>query len=88
MKKLAKRSQMELIKGELPAQANEVAVSEYFLSAYGSNARIGETVRLDTESFHGDYTVPMCISKMTGSLARKPWLTAAGRLPHSLALRM
>lgn len=27
------RSQMELIKGELPTQANEVAVSEYFLSA-------------------------------------------------------
>ncbi|KAI4448415.1 hypothetical protein C823_002935 [Eubacterium plexicaudatum ASF492] len=51
------RSQMELIKGELPTQANEVAVSEYFLSAYGSNAKIGETVRLDTESFHGDYTV-------------------------------
>ena len=57
MKKLAKRSQMELIKGELPTQANEVAVSEYFLSAYGSNAKIGETVRLDTESFHGDYTM-------------------------------
>ena len=26
------RSQMELVKGELPTQANEVAVSEYFLS--------------------------------------------------------
>ncbi len=51
------RSQMELVKGELPAQANEVAVSEYFLSAYGLGAKIGETVRLDTESFHGDYTV-------------------------------
>ncbi len=58
------RSQMELIKGELPAQANEVAVSEYFLSAYGSNARIGETVRLDTESFHGDYTVTGILSNV------------------------
>ena len=58
------RSQMELIKGELPAQANEVAVSEYFLSAYGSNAKIGETVRLDTESFHGDYTVTGILSNV------------------------
>ena len=51
------RSQMELTKGRLPEQANEIAVSEYFLSGYGSGAGIGETVRLDTESFHGDYTV-------------------------------
>ena len=58
------RSQMELVKGELPAQANEVAVSEYFLSAYGSDAKIGETVRLDTESFHGDYTVTGILSNV------------------------
>lgn len=58
------RSQMELVKGELPAQANEVAVSEYFLSAYGPNAKIGETVRLDTESFHGDYTVTGILSNV------------------------
>ena len=58
------RSQMELVKGELPTQANEVAVSEYFLSAYGSNAKIGETVRLDTESFHGDYTVTGILSNV------------------------
>lgn len=31
--------------------------SESFLSAYGSDAGIGEKVRLDTESFHGGYTV-------------------------------
>ncbi len=58
------RSQMELIKGELPVQANEIAVSEYFLSTYGSNAKIGETVRLDTESFHGDYTVTGILSNV------------------------
>ena len=58
------RSQMELVKGELPVQANEIAVSEYFLSAYGSNAKIGETVRLDTESFHGDYTVTGILSNV------------------------
>ncbi len=58
------RSQMELVKGELPTQANEVAVSEYFLSSYGSNAKIGETVRLDTESFHGDYTVTGILSNV------------------------
>ena len=56
------RSQMELIKGELPAQANEVAVSEYFLSTYGLSAGIGETVRLDTESFYGDYVVTGILS--------------------------
>ena len=58
------RSQMELVKGELPVQANEIAVSEYFLSAYGANAKIGETVRLDTESFYGDYTVTGILSNM------------------------
>ena len=58
------RSQMELVKGELPAKANEVAVSESFLSSYGSNAKIGETVRLDTESFHGDYTVTGILSNV------------------------
>ena len=51
------RSQMELVEGRLPELADEIAVSEYFLSAYSSDAGIGETVRLDTESFHGDYTV-------------------------------
>ena len=58
------RSQVELVKGELPTKVNEVAVSEYFLSAYGSNAKIGETVRLDTESFHGDYTVTGILSNV------------------------
>ena len=58
------RSQMELVKGELPERTNEVAVSEYFLSSYGFNAGIGETVRLDTESFHGDYTVTGILSNV------------------------
>ncbi len=58
------RSQMELVRGELPVQANEIAVSEYFLSAYGSHAKIGETVRLDTESFRGDYTVTGILSNV------------------------
>ena len=51
------RSQMELVKGRLPELADEIAVSESFLSVYGLDAKIGETVRLDTESFYGDYTV-------------------------------
>ena len=58
------RNQMELVKGKLPVQANEVAVSEYFLSTYGSNAKIGETVRLDTKSFQGNYTVTGILSNM------------------------
>ena len=51
------RDQMKLLEGNLPQKANEVVVSEYFLSTYGNNAKIGDTVTLDTESFHGDYVV-------------------------------
>ena len=51
------RDQMKLLEGKLPQKANEVVVSEYFLSTYGNNAKIGDTVTLDTESFHGDYVV-------------------------------
>ena len=51
------RGQMELAKGRLPELADEIAVSESFLSVYGLNAKVGGTVRLDTESFYGDYTV-------------------------------
>jgi len=56
------RGQMELTEGRLPKRADEIVVSTYFLNAYGSNARIGDTVRLDTESFHGDYTVTGVLS--------------------------
>ncbi len=51
------KAQMELLEGRVPEKANEVVVSEYFLSTYGHNAKIGDTVTLDTESFHGDYVV-------------------------------
>ena len=51
------KAQMELLEGRVPEKANEVVVSEYFLSTYGNNARIGDIVTLDTESFHGDYVV-------------------------------
>ena len=56
------RGQMELTEGRLPERADEIAANDYFLTAYGSNARIGETIRLDTESFHGDYTVTGILS--------------------------
>ncbi len=56
------RGQMELTEGRLPERADEIAASTYFLNAYGSNAKIGDTVRLDTESFHGDYTVTGVLS--------------------------
>ena len=49
--------QMELLEGRVPEKANEVVVSVYFLSTYGNNAKIGDTVTLDTESFHGNYVV-------------------------------
>ena len=51
------RGQMKLLTGRVPEKANEAAVSKYFLSAYGNHAGIGDTVVLDTESFHGDYIV-------------------------------
>ena len=44
------KAQMELLEGRVPEKANEVVVSEYFLSTYGNNAKIGDTVTLDTES--------------------------------------
>ena len=51
------RSQMKLFTGRVPEKANEVAVSKYFLSTYENHAGIGDTVTLDTESFHGGYIV-------------------------------
>ena len=51
------KAQMNLLEGRVPEKANEVVVSEYFLSTYGNNAKIGDTVTLDTESFHGNYVV-------------------------------
>ena len=51
------RDQMKLLEGNLPQKANEVVVSEYFLSTYGNNAKIGDTVTFDTESFLGEYVV-------------------------------
>ena len=51
------KAQMNLLEGCVPEKENEVAVSKYFLSAYGNDAQIGETVTLDTESFHGEYVV-------------------------------
>lgn len=51
------QDQMNLLEGRVPEKANEIVVSEYFLSAYGNNAKLGETVTLDTDSFRGEYTV-------------------------------
>ena len=51
------RGQMRLLEGRVPEKANEIAVSKYFLSTYGNNAKVGDTVTLDTESFHGGYTI-------------------------------
>ena len=51
------RDQMKLLEGRLPQKEDEVVVSRYFLSNYGADAGIGEKVMLDSESFHGEYTV-------------------------------
>ena len=51
------RDQMKLLEGRLPQKEDEVVVSRYFLSEYGADAGIGEKVMLNSESFHGEYTV-------------------------------
>ena len=56
------RNQMELVKGQLPRQSNEIAVSEYFFTVYGFDTEVGGTVRLESESFHGEYTVTGILS--------------------------
>ena len=38
------KAQMNLLEGRVPEKANEVVVSEDFLSTYGNNAKIGDTV--------------------------------------------
>ena len=71
------KAQMELLEGRVPEKANEVVVSEYFLSTYGNNAKIGDTVTLDTESFHGDYVV----TGITDSVNEKKRIPALSFFP-------
>lgn len=51
------RDQIRLLEGRMPQRADEVAASQYFLSRYGGNAKLGEKIRLDSESFCGEYTL-------------------------------
>lgn len=51
------RDQMHLVEGQLPQRGDEVAASRYFLSRYGGSAKLGEKIRLDSESFSGEYTL-------------------------------
>lgn len=51
------RSQMALEQGRLPETGDEVAVSSYFLSQWAPDAGLGDTVRLETESFQGTYRI-------------------------------
>ena len=48
------RDQVNLVRGRLPEKENEVAVSKYFLSAYGNNSKIGEAVMLIQRVFMGN----------------------------------
>ena len=61
------RDQMRLLEGRLPESSNEIAVSDYFLSQFAPAAGIGSIIQLDTESFHGEYT----ISCILGSFGEK-----------------
>ena len=51
------RNQIKLTEGELPENENEIVISEVWLSKYAPDIEIGSTIRLDTESFQGDYIV-------------------------------
>lgn len=51
------RRQMELTTGRMPEAADEIVVSESWLSAYAPALKPGEAVTLDTETFKGDFTV-------------------------------
>lgn len=51
------RNQIKLEEGELPENENEIVVSEVWLSKYAPDIEIGGTIRLDTESFQGNYIV-------------------------------
>lgn len=48
------RQQMELLEGHLPKQTNEILVSDIWLKNYEPDAKIGDIVSLDTESFSGE----------------------------------
>lgn len=51
------RNQIKLEEGELPENENEIVVSEVWLSKYAPDIESGGTIRLDTESFQGNYIV-------------------------------
>ena len=56
------RDQMSLQEGRLPESANEIAVSDYFLSQFAPDAEIGSAIQLDTESFQGEYMISGILS--------------------------
>lgn len=56
------RDQMSLEEGNLPEAANEIAVSSYFLSRFAPDVGIGDTIRMDTASFQGKYTISGILS--------------------------
>ena len=56
------RDQMSLQEGRLPGSANEIAVSDYFLSQFAPDAEIGSVIQLDTESFQGEYMISGILS--------------------------
>lgn len=56
------RDQMSLQEGRLPESANEIAVSDYYLSQFAPDAGIGSAIQLDTESFQGEYMISGILS--------------------------
>lgn len=59
------RNQMKLQTGNLPESENEIVVSSGWISKYSPGTEVGGTIRLDTESFHGEYIVSGIMDALT-----------------------
>lgn len=51
------RQQMNLTAGSLPEKGDEITASKSWLKKYAPNASVGDTVVLDTDNFHGRFTI-------------------------------
>lgn len=51
------RNQISLVSGEIPAHANEIAVSRNWLKEYEENKDVGDKITLNTEELSGEYTI-------------------------------
>ena len=51
------RNQVKLKEGKLPSKYNEIVVSKTWLKKYAKDKKIGNSIKIDTENFEGQYTI-------------------------------